>query len=132
MKSKKLASLLALCLLMVLAFSSCEKKKALDCKVTERWVVMPSTMYEFTSDSLKYTIYSTNGVFGSIADAIPNPHTWYLDGDTLVEDLGFGNVAKRHVEFACDCNVMRWTSEFQGVSYTQYLWKEGHDTATCK
>jgi len=79
MKSKKLTSFLVLGLLMVLAVSSCEKKKTLDCKVTGRWVVMPSTLYEFTADSLKYTIYSTNGAFGSIADAIPNPHTWHLD-----------------------------------------------------
>ena len=132
MKSKKLTSLLVLGLLMVLAISSCEKKKTLDCKVTGRWVVMPSTLYEFTADSLKYTIYSTNGAFGSIADAIPNPHTWYLDGDTLVEDLNFGNISKKYVKFTCDCNVMTWTSEFQGALYTQYLWKEGHDTATCK
>ena len=120
---------------MVLAVSSCEKKKTLDCKVTGRWVVMPSTLYEFTADSLQYTIYSANGngAFGSIADAIPNPHSWYMDGDTIVIDLNFGNVSKQYVQFSCDCNVMTWTSDqFQGTPYTAYLWKEGHDTATCK
>ena len=135
MKSNKLTSLLVLGLLMVLSVSSCEKKKTLDCKVTGRWVVMPSTLYEFTADSLQYTIYSANGngAFGSIADAIPNPHSWYMDGDTIVIDLNFGNVSKQYVQFSCDCNVMTWTSDqFQGTPYTAYLWKEGHDTATCK
>ena len=133
MKKHPLLLLSGLALLVAIAFTSCEKKDPpVECTVTGRWVLMPTTRYEFTADSLVYTIYSSNGAFGSMADAIPNPHTWYMDGDSIVIDLNFGNISKQYVEFSCDCNVMAWTSDqFQGP-YTGYLWKEGHDTATCK
>ena len=58
-----------------------------------------NTMYEFV-DGLRYTYYCAdeNGCdtdyWNSLdtSDAIPNPNPYWVDGNTLIIDLFFGNV----------------------------------------
>ena len=97
-----------------------------ECVVKGRWVVMNSTLYEF-DDSLKHTIYSTNGKFGTLDSAIPNPNKWWMEGDSLVVDLNFGNIVKYDVTFDCDCKVMELNNSNGKVRY----WKEGFDIGNC-
>jgi hypothetical protein len=123
--------------LVLMAFAivlgACEpfEPTAQNCSVKGRWVVMGSTLYQYT-DSFRYTIYSVDGNFGTLADAIPGRHAWSMSGDTLVEDLNGGNISKKVVDFDCDCQVMNLSWESMGQRFTQKLWKEGFDTATCR
>lgn len=119
---------LILATLIAMGMNSCTKPDS--CEIPGRWVLeaYPNTMYEFT-DSLQYTIYSsTAGAFGTIADAIPNPHTWVMDGDTLDIDLNFGNHLRAYPVFDCDCNVLDLIS----TTGTATLVKEGFDISDCR
>ncbi len=120
---------LLFCLFVVTAFVACKDDDTLeneDCTMVGRWIIDgldESTLYEFTDD-LVYTIYSTTpGEFGTIADAIPNPHDYYYEGDTLVVDLNFGNFSRTVPEFKCDCNVV--------IGHGGTLYKEGYNLADC-
>ena len=116
------------CLSIVIALSSCSKD--VDCEVVGRWQIdgFDNTLYEFT-DSLRYTIYSTTpNTFGTIADAIPNPKSWRMDGDTLEVDLNFGSYLRAYPVFDCDCNVLDLITDMG----TTTLHKEGFDISTCR
>ena len=123
--------------MMLLVMSSCTKEDKSDletpnkseCQVKGRWISTsyPNTLYEYT-DSLRYTIYQTDGVFGSIEDAIPSHKEWWMNGDSLVTDLNFGNIVTGKVIFKCACNVMEvQQSGFEPVRFH----KEGFDPKTC-
>lgn len=115
-------------ILIAIGISSCTKPDS--CEIHGRWVVeaYPNTLYEFT-DSLQYTIYSTAaGSFGTIADAIPNPHEWVMDGDTIDIDLNFGNHLRAYPAFDCDCRVLDLISP----AGTTTLVKEGFDISECR
>ena len=122
-------------LLCGFAMSACEKEHHHDlptaqCPVKGRWITKFNTMYEFT-DSMVYTIYSTNGKWGTIADAIPNPGKWRMEGDSLVQTVG-RDVFRTKPVFSCDCKVFRTTSTYLQYTNTAMYWKEGHDTTVCK
>lgn len=85
-----------------------------------------TVLYEFTND-LRYTIYSDNGNFGNLNDAIPNPNTWSYEGDNLVIDLNFGNFLIATPKFKCNGNVLDLVSE----NGTSILFKEGYDFNDC-
>jgi len=106
---------------------SCSTKQ--ECSVEGRWVLegFDNTLYEFT-DSLRYTIYSTTGSFGTIADAIPNPHSWVMDGDTIDIDLNFGNHLRAYPVFDCDCNVLELVTDSWTISHR----KEGTSADDCQ
>ena len=121
------ATMLAFLLMGTAVLTSC-KESTPPCELQGRWVVKPSTLYEFT-DSLQYTIYTTSpGVFGTLADAIPNPHRWWMQNDSLRIDLNFGNVATYDVQFDCECNVVDLTNAWGTQTWT----KEGFDLSTCR
>jgi len=127
LKSNRMKIFLSFLSLVVL-ISSCTKDS--DCEVVGRWQIdgFDNTLYEFT-DSLRYTIYSTTpNTFGTIADAIPNPKIWRMDGDTLEVDLNFGNYLRAYPVFDCDCNVMDLISSMG----TTTLHKEGFEISTCR
>jgi len=109
------------------ALASCTTKE--ECTIQGRWVLegFNNTMYEFT-DSLQYTIYSTTGTFGTIADAIPNPHVWVMDGDTIDIDLNFGNHLRAYPVFDCDCNVLELVTSNATIAHR----KEGTTAADCQ
>ena len=128
---------LLFCLLVLTTFFACENETTepeteteteLDCSIVGRWIIdglNESTLYEFTED-LRYTIYSVEaGVFGTIEDAIPGPHEYYYEGDTLVIDLNFGNFSRNIPEFKCDCNVVTLG---EGGSV---LYQEDYNLADC-
>jgi hypothetical protein len=119
------------CLLLVsLVWMSCNKevKEMKSCELQGRWIYedFPNTMIEFT-DSLQYTIYSVDGKFGTRQDAIPNPHTYWLEGDSLVTDLNFGNKSTCKPYFKCNCKVLELHSPYA----VSKLHKEGFDPKTC-
>ena len=94
-----------------------------------RWHVVgfeETVLYEFTKD-LRYTIYSTDGNFGPLSDAIPNPNSWTYNGNELVIDLNFGNTLKAKLNFKCDNNVLSLVSQ-SGITI---LYREGYDYKNC-
>jgi hypothetical protein len=105
-------------------------KPAPDYKVQGRWVIMNSTLFEFT-DSLMYTIYSADGKFGTIKDAIPNPKPWWTKGDSLFIEHGRTSIAKYKMVFRCDGKVLDLKSNASGQYTTLSWYKEGFDMATC-
>lgn len=103
-----------------------------NCTVKGRWIgPLGNTLYQYT-DSLQYTIYSTNGQFGTIADAIPNPHKWWMEGDSLCVKISSSSIVKSYVEFSCNCNLMKLTTSSSSGNYTGKFWKEGVDSVSCQ
>jgi hypothetical protein len=95
-----------------------------------------STLYEFSSDGYKYTIYSNNGVFGGIEDAIPNPNQYFYNSDeeVLSIDFGFGNQVDYILDFKCDANVVDFyllDMNAGSVSFHSTLYKEGYNYDNC-
>jgi len=128
---KKVYFVLLVCLLT--ALTACEKSSSVqpNCTVVGRWIgPLGNTLYEY-KDSLQYTIYSTNGQFGTIADAIPNPHKWWMEGDSLCVKISGSTIVKSYVEFGCNCNLMKLTTTSVGGTYTGNFWKEGADSTNC-
>ena len=130
---KKVYFVLGVCLLT--ALTACEKSSSVpaqpNCTVIGRWIhPLGNTLEEYT-DSLVYTIYSTNGQFGTIADAIPNPHKWWMEGDSLVTKISGSVTTKAYVEFGCNCNLMKLTTSSPFGNFTGNFWKEGFDSTNC-
>ncbi len=126
--------------LLALVLIACGKDEVLplpetnpiSCEVKGRWIhPLGTALYEFT-DSLKYDIYMQNGTFGTIADAIPNPKRWWIEGDTLVIYMSRSNIQKQHLAFDCDCNLMLLTASYNQLTWTSRFWKEGVDTSRCQ
>lgn len=117
---KKFALLVAVAALAVV---SCSKgPEARDASIVGRWHVVgfeETVLYEFT-DSLRYTIYSTDGVFGPLDSAIPGPHHWEFVGDTVVIDLNFGNESRLYPRFDCNNNVIDWIGADGSVGGTYF------------
>ncbi len=121
--------------LSCLCLFSCDKEddndNDLDCTIEGRWIVQAdqiNTLWQF-ENGLQYTIYTsdTTGTFGPIEDAIPNPHDYFYEGDTLVIDLNFGNFSRTLPVYKCDCNVVELTS----ATGTQALYKEDYTYEDC-
>lgn len=129
----KLISIFGFVLMLLIV--SCERSDlpASQCSVQARWIhPLGTVLYEF-NDSLRYTIYQTvPGQFGTIADAIPNPEKWWLEGDTLILKLGTNSFQKAYLEFDCNCNLMKLTSSFNQSTWTTRYWKEGADSTICQ
>lgn len=127
---------LFLSLLLVTTFMGCTSD---DDQVTEpeeysiegRWHVVgfeDTVMYEFTADK-RYTIYSTDGVFGDVSTAIPNPHDWSFDGEKIVIDLNFGNFLTFTPSYRCNGNAVDFILD-DGSTGTM-LFRENFDLSTC-
>lgn len=87
-----------------------------------------STLYEFTNN-LRYTIYSGDGTFGSIEDAIPGPNPWHMEGDTVVIDLFFGNELRGLLEPSCGGQKV---TIIPASGLPNVLHREGVDPADCE
>jgi len=87
-----------------------------------------NTLYEFT-ENIRYTIYSGDGTFGSIEDAIPNPNPWHMEGDTVVIELFFGNEFRGLLTPSCAGQEAIMTQAEGGASV---LIGEGVDPADCE
>lgn len=99
--------------------------------IVGRWHLVgfeQTVMYQFT-DNLRHTIYSTDGTFGDITTAIPNPHDWYYENDNLVVDLNFGNFLFVSPSFKCEGNVVELLEEDGSLNST--LFREGFDYSGC-
>uniref|UniRef100_UPI004048463B hypothetical protein n=2 Tax=Flavobacterium TaxID=237 RepID=UPI004048463B len=102
---------------------------AIENTIIGRWHLVgfeQTVMYEFTATE-KHTIYSTNGTFGDITTAIPNPNPWVYEGENLVIDLFFGNSSVSVPNFKCNGNVVDLVSE----SGTTTLFREGYNINNC-
>jgi hypothetical protein len=104
--------------------------KSKSCSMVGRWVIMSSTLYEYT-DSLRYTIYSADGKFGTIKDAIPNPKRWWMEGDTVCVEISRTSIQKFKPSFPCDCNVVETISDDFGSHTKTRIYKEGFDIKNC-
>ena len=80
-----------------------------------RWIgtIITNTMYEFVDTELfadaglRYTIYSSDGSFGSIEDAIPNPKPYWVDWNTI--SIGYANssnIVTYAIDYRCDGQVV--------------------------
>ncbi|MEY2964162.1 MAG: hypothetical protein RL754_1423 [Bacteroidota bacterium] len=119
---------LALSILALTLLNSCNTSP--NCQLEGRWVLASysNTMWIFT-DSLQYTLYDLDSTgFGGIDEALPGPHTWSMDGDTLVVDLNFGNELRALPVFDCNCNVL----DLMGSTSTITLHTEGYDIQDCQ
>lgn len=124
---------LVLILCLTIAFISCEKdnNNTENNSIEGRWHLVgfeDTVMYEFTS-SLRHIIYSTDGTFGLLETAIPNPNTWYYEDNKLVIDLNFGNFSTSTLEYRCNGNVVDFISEDGSLHST--LFREGFDISSC-
>jgi hypothetical protein len=81
-------------------------------------------MWDF-KNNLKYTIYSTNGVFGPTeTSAIPNPNPWSIENEVISIDLHFGNMLNRTLNFSRNGNVVKFMDANGDVSHI--LYREGY------
>ena len=99
-----------------------------------RWNIsgFDNTMYVFTeteTEKKRHTIYATDGVFGDINTAIPNPNDWYYENEKLVIDLNFGNFSTTTPTFRCNGNVVDLIDDDGEINTT--LSREGFDIDTC-
>ena len=88
-----------------------------------------NTLYEFT-ETLRYTIYTGDGTFGSIDEAISGPNPWHMEGDTVVIDLSFGNELRGLLEPSC--GGQKATISPGGGLFPNVLHREGVDPADCE
>lgn len=97
-----------------------------------RWHLMgfeDTVMYDF-KDGLRYTIYSTNSVFGDTETfAIPNPNPWSVESNILTIDLFFGNTSITTLSFRCNGNVVDLLEDNGSINST--LFREGYDISNC-
>ena len=101
----------------------------LDCTIEGRWIdegFDDTVLYQF-SDSLRYTIYSTDGDFGPLESAIPGPLDYVFLQDSLIINLNFGNFSRTLPVYKCDCNVVELTQGDSG----SILYKEGYNYPDC-
>ena len=106
-------------------------------QIEGRWVPsgFDNTLYEFVNTEpfaeagLRYTIYSLDGTFGGIDDAIPNPNSYYVNENTISFDLNFGNIATYNLGFRCNGQVVDFyydeDDDWEGLHSTMFL--EGFD-----
>ena len=87
-----------------------------------------NTMYQF-EDGFRYTIYSQDGNFGGIEDAIPNPNPYTVVDDIITIDLFFGNIVTYEIDFRCDGQVVDFYYDedynWEGLHSTYFI--EGFD-----
>ena len=83
-----------------------------------------NTMYIFDSEK-RYTIYSDDGTFGGIEDAIPNPNSYTFENNNLLIDLNFGNTFDAMIEFECENSVVNVIRTFNNETSTWIWWREG-------
>lgn len=129
---KKSIKFLIILLAGVFSFTSCEENEnnqEEDFSIIGRWHLVgfeQTVMYEFTSTQ-RHTIYSTNGVFGGLEEAIPNPNPWLIRNDSIVIDLHFGNALVAYPIFRCDGNAVDLVS----TTASQTLFRENYDLGLC-
>lgn len=129
-----------LALIFVATFSSCtsddnedtqpEAEAEVETTIIGRWHSVgfeDTVMYVFT-EAKRYTIYATDGVFGDLDTAIPNPNDWTYEEEKIVIDLNFGNFLIATPGFRCDGNVVDLVRE-DGTFST--LFRENFDMSTC-
>tara|TARA_B100000945_G_scaffold310913_1_gene303422 strand:+ start:7 stop:1509 length:1503 start_codon:yes stop_codon:yes gene_type:complete len=103
-----------------------------------RWIgtIITNTMYEFVDTELfadaglRYTIYSSDGSFGSIEDAIPNPKPYWVDGNTI--SIGYANssnIVTYAIDYRCDGQVVDFyydeDDDWEGLHSSMF--REGFD-----
>jgi len=101
------------------------QEPAIENTIIGRWHLVgfeETVMYEFTATH-RHTIYSSNGNFGDITTAIPNPNPWKYEGENLVIDLFFGNSSISVPNFRCNGNVVDL-----GIGT---LFREGYNITNC-
>ena len=95
-----------------------------------------NTLYEFVDTELfadaglRYTIYSSDGTFGGIEDAIPNPKPYWVDGNTI--SIGYANssnIVTYAIDFRCDGQVVDFyydeDNDWEGLH--SIMFREGFD-----
>jgi len=116
--------LLMTSVLATILFVSCKEETTPDTptpapqnySIEGMWLIegIPTTAYIF-QDDLQYTVYCTTDSCDwdsiTIEDAIPNPHDYTFENDSLTIDLNFGNISTTHINFVCGGEVIRRTFE---------------------
>ncbi len=120
-------------LIFATVFFSCSKGTlpADDFSIIGRWHLVgfeQTVMYQFTA-SKRHTLYSTDGTFGGLETAIPNPNDWQFEGDMIVVDLNFGNFLRVTPNFRCNGEVVDLINEDGVVNTT--LFREGYNRSAC-
>lgn len=128
-------------LLLAITFFSCSpeddsnpQENITEATLLGRWNLVgfeQSVLYEFTSDK-RYTMYSTNGGFESLENAIESGqfgHDYWYDGQNVTIDLNFGNVVTLTPQFTCDNSVVNWKTE-EGETHSS-MFREGFDFTLC-
>ena len=100
--------------------------------IVGRWVVIgfeETVLYQFTNTH-RYTIYSTDGNFGLLEDAIPNPNemTYNSDG-SITLDLHFGNYLTFTPDFTCNGRVVNFRIA-DDMIHSTYI-KENFNMESC-
>jgi hypothetical protein len=134
-------NLLALSMIFFLVLTGCKKEEIQPTPKTPTeeysleglWVIedFPNTAYIF-DNGLQYTVYcidtNCNWDTVTIASAIPNPHPYTFENDTLKVDLGFGNTFSDPLVFVCGGKVVK--REFDTGNYGRW-YRSSFDITTC-
>jgi hypothetical protein len=115
-------------LIFMFSIFGCDKECIETCSIEGRWHLTgfeTNTMYVFNNDT-KYTIYSQDGTFGGLEDAIPNPQPYLSSDDGLTLDFG-ENSSPSVLDFKCDCDVV----DVRSNDVVWVWWREGYNVEDC-
>ncbi|MGC6430889.1 MAG: hypothetical protein ACON5F_07595 [Jejuia sp.] len=127
---KKILSFLFIVIVLFSCSTNDDNNNANQNSILGRWHLVgfeETVMYQFTDDNLRHTLYSTDGTFGGLETAIPNPNSWSIENNKLVVDLNFGNSSTESLSFRCNGNVVDLISD----NGTSRLFREGYNILNC-
>ena len=84
-----------------------------------------TVLYQFDSN-YRYTIYGTDGDFGGLDEAIPNPNPYSIENDTITIDLFFGNIVNFLLSYSCEGQIVEFIN-LMDSTINSTLIKEGYD-----
>ena len=95
-------------------------------QIEGRWHLVgyeDNVMHQF-ENNYRYSIYSTDGTFGSIEDAGGTPNPYIVVEDIITIDLFFGNIVNYQMNYICDGQVVEF---IQGEFIHSTLFREGYN-----
>ena len=95
-------------------------------QIEGRWHLVgyeDNVMYQF-EDNYRYSIYSVDGVFGSIDDAGGTPNPYIIEDDVITINLFFGNIVSYTMDYKCNGQVVDFIYIPEEIIHST-LFKEG-------
>ena len=97
-------------------------------EIEGRWHLVgyeENVMYQF-EDNYRYSIYSTDGIFGGIEDAGGTPNPYTVVENIITIDLFFGNIVNYQMNYICDGEVVEFRV-IEDEAIHSRLFREGYN-----